>query len=348
MAKRPTIQMVAEKASVSRGTVDRVLNNRSYVKPEVRDRILAAIEEIGYLSPRQTHQNTISDGIFPPIKLGVLLPNWTGHFKTEILRGIQAARSELSDFHVEVVINECQTDIPAEVIQLLDNLISQGVQGIALCTVNDITIEKKVSSLVEQGIPFITLNSDLTDSNRLCFIGQDYRQSGRIAAELMGKCIPKNSKLLAMVGNLEFDGHKRRLNGFCERMHELGFDEGQIEILETYNDYHITYRKVTDALDRIGDLKAIYMANRSVAGCTQAVDTAGKKGTLRIICHDISENTKRLLQNGSVDFSISQDLYTQGYLPLVLLREYLQKGRAPQPDQTATSIAIICSENMNT
>ena len=34
MQKRPTIQMVAERAGVSRGTVDRVLNNRSYVRAD--------------------------------------------------------------------------------------------------------------------------------------------------------------------------------------------------------------------------------------------------------------------------------------------------------------------------
>ena len=43
MQKRPTIQMVAERAGVSRGTVDRVLNNRSYVRADVRERVLNAI-----------------------------------------------------------------------------------------------------------------------------------------------------------------------------------------------------------------------------------------------------------------------------------------------------------------
>lgn len=50
MNKRPTIQTVAERAGVSRGTVDRVLNNRSYVRADVRERVLDAIRETGYLS----------------------------------------------------------------------------------------------------------------------------------------------------------------------------------------------------------------------------------------------------------------------------------------------------------
>ena len=49
MNKRPTIQTVAERAGVSRGTVDRVLNNRSYVRADVRERVLDAIRETGYL-----------------------------------------------------------------------------------------------------------------------------------------------------------------------------------------------------------------------------------------------------------------------------------------------------------
>ena len=55
MNKRPTIQTVAELAGVSRGTVDRVLNNRSYVRADVRARVLNAIQETGYLSPKEAH-----------------------------------------------------------------------------------------------------------------------------------------------------------------------------------------------------------------------------------------------------------------------------------------------------
>lgn len=79
MNKRPTIQTVAERAGVSRGTVDRVLNNRSYVRADVRERVLDAIRETGYLSPREAHRQTADrPQHYSPVKLGVLLPNWAG------------------------------------------------------------------------------------------------------------------------------------------------------------------------------------------------------------------------------------------------------------------------------
>lgn len=346
MGKRPTLQMVADRAGVSRGTVDRVINRRSYVKNEVRARVLHAMQELGYLSPHEKHIQSIPAPPFPPLRLGVLLPNWSGHFRAEILRGIEAARTELRDFGIEVLLAECKTDIPGEVIELLEHLVSQGVKGVALCALNDLAIEEKIGMLAAQDIPVITFNSDLPHSLRVCYIGQNYEKSGRIAGELMSKCIPRHGKLLAMVGNLEFDGHRRRLEGFCTRLREIGFANEQIEVSETYNDYALTYRKVQEALARIPDLQGIYMANRSVAGCTEAVRAAGRTGKMHIIAHDVSESTKRLLQDGSIDLTISQDIYRQGYRPLILLRDLLQKGKQPAPDQSGANISIICAENL--
>ena len=47
-AMRATIKIIAERAGVSIGTVDRVLHNRPYVKAEVRARVLAVMEELDY------------------------------------------------------------------------------------------------------------------------------------------------------------------------------------------------------------------------------------------------------------------------------------------------------------
>ena len=43
-----TIKQLAEVCGVSRGTVDRVLNNRGNVKPEKRKRVLDAMRELNY------------------------------------------------------------------------------------------------------------------------------------------------------------------------------------------------------------------------------------------------------------------------------------------------------------
>ena len=348
MNKRPTIQTIAELAGVSRGTVDRVLNNRSYVRADVRERVLNAIRETGYLSPREAHRQAAEAELpLEPVRLGVLLPNWSGPFREEVPRGIQAARSELEKRNIEVRVCTCETDVPRETIELIDQLIEWGAQGIALCSLNDIMIEARVGELAEQGIPCITFNSDLPNSRRLCFVGQDYARSGRIAAELLSKCIPTTARVLAMAGNLEYNGHRTRLDGFCEHMKKKGFASEQIEIEETYNDYRVTYNRVTAALTSENPPAAIYMANRSVTGCVDALKSAGMDGRVHVIAHDMSPRRKQMLLEGSLDLTITQDLFRQGSQPLLLLADLLQKGKQPESGIKSTGISIICAQNID-
>ena len=347
MNKRPTIQTVAELAGVSRGTVDRVLNNRSYVRADVRARVLNAIRETGYLSPREAHRQAAeSEIVMQPVRLGVLLPNWGGPFREEVTRGIAAARSALEKRSVEVRVCTCETDVPRETIELMDELLNWGAQGIALCALNDILIEARIGELAEQGIPCITFNSDLPNSRRLCFIGQDYAKSGRIAAELLSKCIPATARVLAMAGNLEYNGHRTRLDGFCEHMKKKGFASAQIEVEETYNDYRVTYNRVAAAIASENPPAAIYMANRSVTGCVDALKAAGMDGKVRVIAHDMSPRRKQMLLEGSLDLTITQDLYSQGSRPLLLLADLLQKGVQPENGIRSTGISIICAQNI--
>lgn len=344
--KKPTIKMVAEKAGVSRGTVDRVINKRAHVRPDVYERVMAALEETGYLSPRDIHQINLSATNPAPVKLGVILPNWTGHFKWEIQNGIELATEELRDYGIRIIVAECQTDIPDEILEKIDQMLLEGIQGISLCAMDDPRITAKINMLKEQHIPVVTYNSDLPESDRICFIGQDYTKSGRIAAELVSKCVPAGSHILAAAGNLEFNGHRTRLQGFQERIRELDFSEEQISVIETFNDYQLTYKKVTAALQENPAIQAIYMANRSVSGCIKAVEDLNRAGKLRIICHDMSDRTKTYLQSNIIDFSISQDLFQQGYQPLVCLHEFLHHGKIPPHLKLNNNISIICSQNI--
>ena len=48
-----TIKEIAEKAGVSRGTVDRALNDRGRINPEVAERIRAIAKEMNYVPKKK-------------------------------------------------------------------------------------------------------------------------------------------------------------------------------------------------------------------------------------------------------------------------------------------------------
>nr|WP_325211553.1 LacI family DNA-binding transcriptional regulator [uncultured Oscillibacter sp.] len=345
MRNRPTIQKVAELAGVSRGTVDRVLNDRPHVKEAARKRVLEAMRELGYVSPREVYRRQ-ADAAFRPLTLGVLLPNWEGQFRTEVTQGVHRACEELESSHTRVLIRRCGTDLPQEAVELLEDMRDEGAEGFAVCAVNDPAIQSWIAARAAEGVPCVTFNSDLPESGRTHFVGQDIRQAGRVAAGLLYKCVSGRGPILATAGNLKFDGHRQRLDGFRERLAELGFPEEQVIVRETCNDYETTLRVVGDALEKWPDLRGVYMANLSVSGCCAAIERAGRTGRVHVVCHDINESIRRLIRSGAVDFTIPQDLNRQGYAPLLLLRDLLRKKKPLEPEQFQGRIDILCAENL--
>jgi DNA-binding LacI/PurR family transcriptional regulator len=82
-----TIHDVAREAGVGIGTVSRVVNNRPYVKPATRERVLAAINKLQY-KPDPIARSMI---LKRTGAIGVIVPFFTRFFFMEVLKGVDAA-----------------------------------------------------------------------------------------------------------------------------------------------------------------------------------------------------------------------------------------------------------------
>lgn len=350
MPRKVTINMVAERAGVSRGTVDRVLNQRPHVRPELHERVVLAIRELGYVPPKENQSIALGLENGHIMKkntvLGVVMPNWKGYFRSEVLRGIRDAQELLQNHFIDVLIEECDTTLPEESIERMESLVEQGAAGISICAMDHPLIARKIDQLSEKGIPIITYNSDISDCNRLCFVGQDLAVSGRVAGELMAKYLRTDDQLIAAVANPNFHAHRLRLQGFCDLLYEKGFQKSNIHFIETYNDYMLTFQNVKNVLRQVPEIKGIYMANHSVSGCAEAIQSMGLTGNIHVISHDLTESTKRLLKSGRIDFAIAQDIYQQGYRPLLELRKQLHQTGPRDIEISKHKIDIICAENI--
>ena len=65
-----------------------------------------------------------------------------------------------------------------------------------------------------------------------------------------------------------------------------------------------------------------------------------------VVGNDLTEVTKRLLKEGSVDFIIEQNVYWQGYQPIILLKDLLTLPESRIEPMIFTDISVINSENM--
>ena len=98
-----TAQWIAEQCGVSRGTVDRVVNGRPNVAPEVRERVQKIISEYGYKTPSQRQATRAGHGAF---RIGVILPSWDAFFIRRMREGIRVAVHNRGLNDVNVLVEE--------------------------------------------------------------------------------------------------------------------------------------------------------------------------------------------------------------------------------------------------
>ncbi len=103
-----TIKEIAEKCGESIGTVDRVLHDRGAVKPATREKVWAAVKELGY------RPNHVAQGLAArkkKLKLGMILPESTNHpFFLDIRRAAVEKAEELTAYGVQVIFFDVDVD----------------------------------------------------------------------------------------------------------------------------------------------------------------------------------------------------------------------------------------------
>ena len=340
---RATIKMIAEKAGVSIGTVDRVLHDRPYVKAEVRDRVLRVMEELDYHPNRMASALAMSG---TPRRLALIQPRWENYIYGEMEAGVARFREEHRDYNVTVTVRAYPQEDTARCLELLDEEIAGGAQAVALCASDSPETRAKLSELAENRIPAVTFNSDIPAAPRLCYVGEDAHHAGRVAAEIAAKFLRPGDPLLLVYAGPAYAGHKARADGFLERLGELGFRREDCRIAATHNDYGETLRAVEAALAEDPALAYVYMANLSVPACVEAIRRHGRTGRVHVLSHDCGPDIRRFLESGEVDFTIGQDLAYQSWQALSVLFRHLTEHRPPERDCFYPASPILNAETV--
>ena len=99
---RATIKMIAERAGVSIGTVDRVLHDRPYVKEEVRRRVLEVMEELDY-QPNRVASALATSGMAR--HFAIIQPTWESYVGEAMAAGVAKFRQDRQDYNVSVTVH---------------------------------------------------------------------------------------------------------------------------------------------------------------------------------------------------------------------------------------------------
>ena len=210
-----TAQWIAEQCGVSRGTVDRVVNGRPNVAPEVRERVQKIISEYGYKTPSQRQAARAGHGAF---RIGVILPSWDAFFIRRMREGIRVAVHNRGLNDVNVLVEELKNRSHRAYFEAIGRMEERGIDGLIVTAPDTVAMSEEIDRLVAIGIPVVTCDSDVRQSRRLYHIGQNMVKSGRIAAGLLAPYV-EGQDVLVVTGNREFTAHGLRVRGFLDRLY---------------------------------------------------------------------------------------------------------------------------------
>lgn len=305
-----TIKTIAKAAGVSRGTVDRVLHDRGYVREEIALRVKKLALDLGYVPNRAGRALSSYRSRY---RIGVLLPSIGNIFFNDVIKGIEQAKAEYSDLGLDICIKQIQGFDESVHLEAIDSLCRDGFKALCLTTINTMAVSDRINKCMSDGIRVILLNNDVENCNRMCYVGSDYFKAGKTCGGMLSLISGfKMNHILIVTGSSLSLGQNLRIKGFIDELHRLGVQFDTVAVVEC-QDSDIEAQKVTTlALEKNNDINCIFISGAGVQGVGAALINSGRKD-LNVIAFDDTYSTKELIRAGIIRFVVCQQPEIQGY-----------------------------------
>lgn len=311
-----TIKDVAKKANVSIATVSRILNDLPGYSPKTKQKVLDAIEELGY------QPNAVARGLInkKTQTIGVLFPDVSSMLSSEILRGIENIAHELG--HSVIV---CHTDSSGKrTKKYLQLLNEKRVDGILY--VSEVMTKEYDEIMKKMGIPVVLISSESLEF-QLPYVKVNDRSAVFSATQHM---IQQGHEKLGMISGPKEDriaGYPRA-QGFLEALQHYGLRASEEQILYTNGfTYEDGFNSLEPILSRFPDLTAIVATSDDVAvGVISAAYKLGIKipDQLSVIGYDNIKIAQMIIPPLT---TVAQPLYEMGQTGAEMLFHSIDTGK---------------------
>lgn len=272
----------------------------------------------------------------------------TNPWWTPVKEGVMEAKELLKDYNTEVDWIVAGDRHTADVFGIaIEAAMAQNYDGIA-CLAGDEGMIPFIKKAVEAGVAIATYNSETNkESARTFFIGADNYQQGKACGEKMAQLIGGKGKVAIITGFFAVEAHELRRTGFKDVLSEKYPDitiAGEVENIDLAD---IAYTQATDFMSSFPDLAGIYITASGQFGAANAVKDYGKKGLVKVVCHDFLPETMGLVKEGVIQGVIDQSTKLQGRDTVIRLYNYIAGGVVPPFGKLLLDTPMATPDNVN-
>jgi ABC-type sugar transport system, periplasmic component len=234
-----------------------------------------------------------------------------------------------------------------EMVAAMRRAINEGVDGIAVSIIDPVAFNSPTEKALERGIPVISYNADGGRGNRrLAYVGQDLYQSGLKFGSRIVELVGGGDVFLfiATPGQLNI---QPRVDGALDAIRDSG-KAIRVHVVATGADVAGEREKIEATYLAHRNLRGMFAVDggstQSVAGVMQR-HGLHRKG-VRAGGYDLLPGTLESIASGSLDFTIDQQPYLQGFLPVQQLFFYRYSGGLVSPAETNTGLKFVTRHNV--
>jgi simple sugar transport system substrate-binding protein len=244
-----------------------------------------------------------------------------------------------------------QNSVVGEMVDATNTAISAKADGLALAVVDQNAFRGPVDKALDAGIPVVSYNADGSrdnpGTNRLAYIGQGLYESGYALGQRALTKITSGevAAFIATPGQLNI---QPRIDGAQQAFKDSGKP--------------VTFTSVAtnaDVTQGLSIIDAYVQGHQNVsgllavdAGSTQSVGQMVAKHKLRdkglkvAGGFDLVPETLNSVKAGDLDYTIDQQPYLQGFLPVLALYLFKASGGLISPTQTNTGLLFVTKDNV--
>ena len=238
-----------------------------------------------------------------------------------------------------------------EMVSATNAAISAKANGIAVAVISSTAFTAPVKNAMNAGIPVVSYNADGNvgdpGTNRLAYIGQDLFVSGQALGQRIAASMPSGGDAVGFIAtpgtaNIQprIDGAKQAIGASGKNIKFTSVASGAALSQEntTINAYVLAHKST---------LKGIFAVD---AGSTQTVGQMIAKysltGKVASGGFDLTPVTLSGIKAGNLDFTIDQQPYLQGFLPVLSLYLFNLSGGLVNPPETNTGLTFVTKANV--
>jgi simple sugar transport system substrate-binding protein len=241
----------------------------------------------------------------------------------------------------------------AEMVNAMSTAISAKADGIALAVVDKDAFNEPVNQALAAGIPVVSYNADGAKddpgTNRLSYIGQGLYDSG---FQLGQRAIASGLESGEAVGFIATPGAlniQPRIDGASDAIKQSGkpikftavgtnadVPKG-LSIIDAYAQGH----------PDLAGMLAVDAGSTSSVGQVVQKYSMRDKGLKVAGGFDLVPATLNAIKSGSLDYTIDQQPYLQGFLPVLYLYMYKLSGGLVFPSETNTGLLFVTKDNVD-